>query len=155
MKFVLSVAAGILAAGALLSVAPVPVAPVAAQPQRWIASAAAHRIMHMRHQEHSNAEVAAVIIEAPADKVYEVALQRARNNKQAHVTMVDPARRQLQLREGEHVVTLSIAMLTPEASELYVLATSGGRHHDSSASRIVQAIVNVCIDLRKECRVAQ
>jgi len=134
----------------------VPLAPAAAQ---WVfvARKAAQRIEHMREGQQGNNpgyDFAAVILEAPADKVYAVALDHARKNTAIRVIMVDPATRRLQVAEGDRTATLSVVALNDEVSQLLIAGTAG-RGEDSTSSRVVQAVMRVCMEMKKSCELAR
>jgi hypothetical protein len=131
-------------------------APFVPAEAQWVmvARRAAHRIHAMAEGQQGNQpgyEFASVILEAPADKVFAVAVERARKNNAIRVTMVDQTGRRLQIAEGNRTATLSVVALGDEASQLYVAATGG----DATASRVVQAIMHVCMDMKKDCQVAR
>ena len=134
----------------------VPLAPAVAQ---WVfvARKAAQRIEHMREGQHGNNpgyDFAAVILEAPADKVYAVALERARRNTAVRVVMVDQAARRLQVAEGDRTATVSVVALNDEVSQLLIAGTAA--HGESSTtSRVVQAIMRVCMEMKKSCELAR
>src|SRR5262249_32358967 len=145
-----------LAAVALLTA--VPFAAVEAQTPWVIAGrAAVHRIHHMREAQQANHpgyDFAAVILEAPADKLFAVALDHARKNTMLQLTMIDQAGRRLQVAEGPRTATLNVVPLGDEVSELYIAGTAAPGE-DSSASRVVQAVMRVCAELNKSCQLAR
>lgn len=144
-------ALAVIAAVALVAA---PFAPAEAQ---WVflARKAAQRIHHMTEgggngQPHY--DFATVILEAPADKVYTVALDHARKNTAVQVTMTDPGERRLQIVQGDRVATLKVVSLNNEVSQL-MISGSEGANESPTSSRIVQAIMRVCAELKKECTV--
>jgi hypothetical protein len=153
---VISRAKPALAGIALLTA--VPLAAVEAQtPWVLIGRAAAHRIQHMREGQQGNNpgyDFAAVILEAPADKVFAVALDHARKNTAIRLTMVDQTARRLQVAEGNRTATLSVAALADGVSELYIMGTSAPGE-DSTSSRVVQAVMRVCAEMKKSCELAR
>lgn len=142
------------AAGLMLSV--LPIAPAEAQ---WvfIARRAAQRIHHMAEQGQNGQpgyDVASVILEAPADKVFAVALDHARNNKALRMLMVDPAGMRFQVAEGDRTATLNVIELNNEVSQLMIAGTAG-RGEDPTSSRVVAAIMRVCAEMKKTCSLAR
>ena len=122
-----------------------------------IGRTAAHRIQHMREGQQGNQpgyDFASVILEAPADKVFAVAVDHARKNTAIRVTMVDTGTRRLQVAEGSRTATLSVAALGDEVSELYI-AGSAAPGEGSTSSRVVQAIMRVCAEMKKSCELAR
>ncbi len=135
-----------------------PFAPVEAQtPWVMIGRAAAHRIQHMREAQqggHPGYDFAAVILEAPADKVFAVALDHARKNTAIQITMVDQGARRLQVADGSRTATLNVAPLSDSVSELYIAGTAAPGE-DSTSSRVVQAVMRVCAEMGKTCQLAR
>lgn len=145
-------AAPSLAAGALLMV--LPLAPAEAQ---WVfvARKAAQRIHHMVEQGqngHPGYDFATVILEAPADKVFAVALDHAHNNKALRLMMVDPSGMRLQAAEGDRTATLNVIALSDQVSQLMIAGTAG-RGEDPTSSRVVAAVMRVCAEMKKSCSV--
>ena len=143
-----------LAAGMLL--AAVPFAPAEAQ---WVfvARKAAQRIHHMMEQGQNGQpgyDFATVILEAPADKVFNVALGHARNNKALRLMMVDPTGMRLQVAEGDRTATLNVVALGDQASQLMIAGTAG-RGEDPTSSRVVAAVMRVCAEMKKTCSVGR
>ncbi|WIM14338.1 hypothetical protein [Enhydrobacter sp.] len=142
------------AAGLLLAV--VPFAPAEAQ---WVfvARKAAQRIHHMVEQGQNGQpgyDFATVILEAPADKVFDVALGHARNNRTLRLLMVDPAGMRLQVAEGDRTATLNVVSLGDQTSQLMIAGTAG-RGEDPTSSRVVAAVMRVCAEMKKTCSVGR
>ncbi len=144
-----------LAGIALLTL--LPFAAVEAQtPWVLIGRTAAHRIHHMREARQGSPgyDFASVILEAPADKVFAVALDHARKNIEVQVTMVDQAGRRLRVADGNRTATLDVVPLSDDVSELYIAGTAAPGE-DSTSSRVVQAIMRVCAEFNKSCELAR
>jgi hypothetical protein len=123
----------------------------------FVARKAAQRIHHMVEQGqngHPGYDFATVILEAPADRVFAVALDHARKNRAVRVTMVDQTGRRLQVAEGDRTATLNVVSLNDEVSELMIAGTAG-RNEDSSSSRVVAAVMRVCAEMKKSCSLAK
>jgi hypothetical protein len=148
--------AAVSLAGVLL--AALPFAAVEAQtPWVLIGRAAAHRIQTMRGGQQGNNpgyDFAAVILEAPADRVFAVALDHARRNTAVQVTMVDQVGRRLQVADGSRTATLNVAPLSDSVSELYIMGTAAPGEN-STSSRVVQAVMRVCAEMQKSCQLAR
>jgi hypothetical protein len=134
-----------------------PLAAVEAQtPWVLIGRAAAHRIQHMREAQQGGQpgyDFAAVILEAPADKVFAVTLDHARKNTAIQITMVDQGGRRLQVADGSRTATLNVVPLSDDVSELYIAGTAVPGEN-STSSRVVQAIMRVCAEMKKSCELA-
>lgn len=133
-----------------------PFAAVEAQtPWVLIGRAAAHRIHHMRESQQGNKpgyDFASVILEAPAAKVFAVALDHARKNTAVQVTMVDQAQHRFQVAEGDRTATIHIVPLSDEVSQLYVAGTAGP-NETPTTSRVIAAILRVCNEMQKSCSI--
>ena len=146
MKALTAIAAFVLAAA--------PFAPAEAQ---WVfvARKAAQRIHHMAENAENGRpgyDFATVILEAPANRLFEVALDHARANKAVRLLMVDPGGMRLQVAEGDRTATLNVIALNDQVSQLMIAGTQGPRE-DATTSRVVQAVMRVCVELKKECQV--
>src|SRR5215470_16454364 len=127
-----------------------PSAPVDAQ---WalVARKALGRIQHMREGGQPVYDFASVILEAPADKVFATALELARKNPSVRVVMEDAGQRRLQIAEGDRTATLNVVPFDDHVSQL-LIAGKAGPGEDSTASRVVQAVLRVCKEMNKECQ---
>ena len=148
----LSVVLSILA-GTLLTT--IPFGPADAQ---WVflARRAVGRIHHMAEGSQPGGrpgyDFATVILDAPADKVFATALEMARKNTAVRVVMQDPGQRRLQITEGDRTATLNVVPFSDDVSQL-LIAGQAGPNEDSTASRVVQAVLRVCKEMNKECQV--
>ena len=95
---------------------------------------------------------ATVILEAPADKVFATALAMARKNTAVRVVMQDPGQRRLQITDGDRTATLNVVPFSDDVSQL-LIAGHAAPGEDSTASRVVQAVLRVCKEMNKECQV--
>jgi hypothetical protein len=132
-----------------------PVDPANAQ---WIfvARKALGRIEQMREGGQQGGQpaydFAAVILDAPADKVYATALELARKNTAVRVIMQDPAQRRFQIAEGDRTATLNIVPFSDDVSQL-LIAGHAAPGEGSTSSRVVQAVLRVCKEMGKHCQV--
>ena len=152
----MSVKAKLVLAG-LVGLTTLPTAAVEAQtPWVLIGRTAAHRIQHMREGQQGGPayDFAAVILEAPAAKVFAVALDHARKNIAVEVTMVDQTGRRLRLADGSRTATLNVVPLSDDVSELYISGTAAPGE-DATSSRVVQAVMRVCAEMKKTCELAR
>ncbi len=155
MKASLARRLAVLSSAAGLVLAVLPIAPAEAQ---WvfIARKAAQRIHHMAEQGqngHPGYDFATVILEAPADKVFAVALDHARNNKAVRLMMVDPAGMRFQAAEGDRTATLNVVSLGDQTSQLMIAGTAA-RGEDPTSSRVVAVVMRVCAEMKKTCELA-
>ena len=137
------------------------VAPLEAAQAQWVfvARRALVRIEQFRHEAPGGqpsvaqppVEVATVMLEAPAQRVYAKAVEVARGNAALQLRE-DAARRRLEVSEGPHHVTLSVTSLGKKVSQLMIVA-SVLPSQGSDAGRAVDAVLRVCRELKKTCTV--
>ncbi len=123
---------------------------------QWVAVARAvsGRIQQMQ-QKGANGQggydVATVVIEAPAQKVYETAMQRM----QAHASQVklleqNPRQRIVAFTNGTQTASLQANPLGDKLTQLVVASTLDPAQ-PSATSLVVNSIQNVCSELKVEC----
>jgi len=132
-------------------------APLAPAEAQWVfvARKAAQRIREItteNEQANARSEFVTVIIEAPADRVFSVALETVKKNPNARLLMADSVPRRLQAVEGDRKATLNVAELNDEVAELMVAVTSSMSEPPASP-RIVATVMNLCEQLNKKCTV--
>ena len=76
----------------------------------------------------------------------------ARKNAAVRVVMQDPGQRRLQITDGERTATLNVVPFSDDVSQL-LIAGQAAPGEDSTASRVVQAVLRVCKEMNKECQV--
>ncbi len=135
----------------LLAMALAVATPASAAPWVLIARKATQRIHHM--QEGAQ-DFAAVILEAPAANVYATALDLARKNRQVMILVQDPVAHRLQIQEGDRTATLTVVEFSPEVSQLLIAGTAQAGE-TGTASRVVAAVMRVCAEMKKDCRLDQ
>jgi hypothetical protein len=123
---------------------------------QWVAVARAvsGRIQQME-QKNANGpggyDVATVVIEAPAQKVYDTAIQRL----QAHAAQVkiikqDAKKREVAFTNGAQTASLQANALGDKLTQL-VVASTLDLTEPSATSFVVKSIQNVCAELKVEC----
>lgn len=131
--------------------------PFASAHAQWVfvARKALGRIEQMREGGRSGQpayDFATVILDAPADKVFATALELARKNTAVRVVMQDLGQRRFQIAEGDRTATLNVVPFSDDVSQLLIAGHAGPRE-DSTASRVVQAVLRVCKEMGKHCQV--
>lgn len=129
---------------------------VSAAHAQWVAVAHAvsGRIQQMQQKSaegNGGYDVATVVIEAPAQKVYETALQRL----QAHASQVkvikqDAKKREVAFTNGMQTASLQANLLGDKLTQLIVASTLD-LSQPSATSLVVKSIQNVCTELKVEC----
>jgi len=128
---------------------------VASQAQ-WVAVAHAvsGRIQQMQ-QKNANGpggyDVATVVIEANAQKVYETALQRLQaHSAEVKVVEQNAKRRMVAFTDGRQTASLQANPLGDKLTQLVVASTLDPAQ-PSATSLVVKSIQNVCAELKVEC----
>jgi hypothetical protein len=128
---------------------------VASQAQ-WVAVAHAvsGRIQQMQ-QKNANGpggyDVATVVIEANAQKVYETALQRLQaHSAEVKVVEQNAKRRMVAFTDGRQTASLQANPLGDKLTQLVVASTLDPAQ-PSATSLVVNSIQNVCAELKVEC----
>ena len=123
---------------------------------QWVAVARAvsGRIQRMQ-QKNANGpggyDVATVVIEAPAQKVYETAIQRLQaHSAQVKVIEQNDKKREVAFTNGTQTASLQANSLGDKLTQLVVAATLDPAE-PSATSLVVKSIQNVCIELKVEC----
>jgi len=132
--------------------------PVVAEAQAvFIARKAVQRIHRMTEEGTGGQpgyDFASVVLEAPADKVFAVALDRAQKNRLVRVLSVDPGARRLQVAEGDRTATLNVVEMNDQLSQLMIAGRSRPGE-EAASSQIVAAVMRVCAELKKTCELAR
>lgn len=123
---------------------------------QWVAVARAvsGRIQQMQ-QKNANGpggyDVATVVIEAPAQKVYETAIQRLQaHSGEVKVIEQNARRREVAFTNGTQTASLQANMLGDKLTQLVVASTLDPAG-PSATSLVVKSIQNVCTELKVEC----
>ncbi len=145
----------ILTVGAVLLATLLPFVPAQAQ---WVfvARKALGRIEHMREGQQGGGQpsydFATVLLDAPADRVFTVALDMARKNRTVHVIMQDPAQRRFQVAQGDRTATFNVVPFGDDVSQL-LIAGHAGPGEDATTPRVIEAVLRVCREMGKHCQV--
>ncbi len=95
-------------------------------------------------------DAAAVMIEAPADKVYAAVVNGVRNKEGVRVTSEDAPKRSIQFTNGTQIAGIKVSMLGDNLSHLLVSSAHTGP--DSNAAAMVSdSILRVCKEMQVEC----
>ena len=123
---------------------------------QWVAVARAvsGRIQQMQ-QKNANGpggyDVATVVIEAPAQKVYETAIQRIQaHSSQVKLIEQNAKKREVAFTNGTQTASLQANALGDKLTQLIVASTLDPAE-PSATSLVVKSIQNVCTELKVEC----
>jgi hypothetical protein len=143
--------AAIALAASILATA-LPVAPADAQAV-FVARKVIGRIHHLAESQQTGKpgyDVATVLLDVPADRLYGFAIERARQNKSVRIVMQDPGAHRFQIADGDRTATLTVIAITDQVSHL-VIAGTAGRNEGSTTSMVVGAVMRICKEMGKEC----
>ncbi len=134
------------------------VVPAVAEAQAVFIARKAVQVIHRMAEEGTGGQpgydFASVVLEAPADKVFAVALERARSNRAVRIIMSDPGARRLQVAQGDRTATLNVVEMNDQLSQLLIAGrTRPGEQ--AASSEIVAAVMRVCAELKKACELAR
>jgi hypothetical protein len=123
---------------------------------QWVAVARAvsGRIQQMQQKSEDGKggyDVATVVIEAPAQKVYETALQRIQaHSDKVKIINKDEKKREVAFSNGIQTASLQANFLGDKLTQL-VVASTLDMSQPSATSLVVQSIQNVCTELKVTC----
>jgi hypothetical protein len=140
------------AAGAWLVI--LPVVPAGAQPATPGASTVGrvHQLMQGPGGGKPGLDVASVVLDAPAAKVYETVTGLVHKNTAVRVVKEEPAKRVIVISEGDRTAHLSVIKLGDDLSQLMVVGKAG-TGEDSTSSRVVSRVMQVCKEMQKQCSI--
>jgi hypothetical protein len=97
-------------------------------------------------------QVATVVLDAPADRVYQVATNTANNNQNVTVVSNDPSTMTIKLNEADQSATLKVTVLNKNVSQLMIVGSAPAGENPQT-TRIVNAVLRLCGDLGKTCQI--
>jgi hypothetical protein len=132
--------------------------PMTSADAQWVfvARKAAQRIHHMTEGGvggQPGYDFASVVLEAPADRVFAVALDRAQKNREIRILMSDPVARRLQVAQGDRTATLNVVELNDGVSQLLIAGRSQP-NEQAASSQIVAAVMRICAEMGKTCELS-
>ena len=96
-------------------------------------------------------DVATVIVEVPAQKVFDAVKSRLAKNGQLRVTQTDEARRAVQFTDGRQIGGIQVNVLGDNLAQLMVSTAHPGVPA-SATSTLVERILEVCHELGATCQ---
>ena len=95
-------------------------------------------------------DAAAVMLDAPADKVYAAVLSGVRNKPDLTVTREDPASFLVQFTNGHQIAGIKLSALGENLTHMMISSAHTGTQPDASAL-VLNAVLRVCRDMNVEC----
>jgi len=129
---------------------------IGAQAQ-WVmvARAVAGRVQQMsdRSKDGSGFDVATVVLEANADKVYQTAIKNLSARTDLKITNQDARRRLVQFTNGAQVASLQATSLGEKLTQLVIASNLTATQPDAT-SLVVQGVLKVCKEMYVDCTLA-
>jgi hypothetical protein len=123
----------------------------------FIARHAIGRVEQMSQQQGNGGvayDMAAVMVEVPADKVYAVALRNLSAQPQLRVTAQDQQRRVIQFTNNVQIAGLQVNPLSEKLSQILITSAHTGDQQNVS-SLILERILRFCSEMNVKCSQAQ
>ena len=96
-------------------------------------------------------DIATVLLDARADKVYSTALNMLQANKKWTITRRDDKSRSLEFSDGQRTAGLQISSLDDHLSHLVIVSTSTSGKSDTT-SLVLNGVLRVCKELGVNCQ---
>jgi hypothetical protein len=129
---------------------------VGAQAQ-WVmvARAVAGRVQQIsdRSKDGSGFDVATVVLEANADKVYQTAIKDLSARTDLKISRQDAKKRMVQFTNGVQVASLQATPLGEKLTQLVIASNLTATQPDAT-SLVVQGVLKVCKEMDVECTLA-
>jgi hypothetical protein len=122
----------------------------AATPWAMIARRAIGRVEEPPKGEQAGFDVATVVLNADAAKVYATTVGMLRKNQQVHVTTEDSGHRTVNFTNGKRSAGITVTDLGPRLSQM-VVASAVMPGQESVTFRIVDGILRVCQEMKVTC----
>jgi hypothetical protein len=127
----------------------------AATPWVMLARRAVGRVEQMTQPQKGDQpgfDVATVILNADAAKVYATAVGMLRKSEVVHIEAEDAARRTVQFGNGQRSAGITVTDLGAKLSQLMVASTAMPGQ-DSATMRVVDGVLRVCAAMKVTCSV--
>jgi len=128
---------------------------------QWVmvARRAVGRVEQMSQQSQqpdgASYDTAAVVIEAPAEKVYAAVLRGLSNNQQGvKITSENPQQRLVEFTNGQQIAGIKVSALSDELTHLLISSAHKGNQPDAAAL-VMNSVLRVCAEMKVECSRAQ
>jgi hypothetical protein len=89
---------------------------------------------------------------ASAAKVYATMTSLVHKNTAVRIVKEEPAKLEIVVAEGDRSAHLSVIKLSDDLSQLMVVGKAGPGE-DSTSSRVVSRVLQVCEEMQKQCSV--
>ena len=128
---------------------------------QWVllARRAVGRVEQMSQQSQqadgASYDSAAVMIDAPADKVYAAVLRGLANNTQGvKITSQNEQQRLVEFTNGQQIAGIKVSALGDDLTHMLISSAHKGDQPDAAAL-VLNGVLRVCAELKVECSRAQ
>ncbi len=124
-------------------------------PWGLVAHAAIGRIKHLTQKqngEQAGLDIATVLLNADATKVYATATSMLHKSTIVHVVAEDAVEHSVEFSNGKRTATITVTELGPRLSQLMVASTIQPGQ-ESATIQVVDGIMRVCQELKVVCTV--
>ena len=128
---------------------------------QWVllARRAVGRVEQMSQQspqaDGASYDSAAVMIEAPAEKVYAAVLRGLTNNTQGvRITSENAQARLVEFTDGQQIAGIKVSALGDDLTHLLISSAHRGNQPDAAAL-VLNSVLRVCAEMKVECARAQ
>ena len=109
--------------------------------------------MEMKNSQQPGYDVATVLLEARADKVYSTAVTLLQTHKDWRITRKDDKSRTIEFSDGKLSAGLQINRLEDNLCQLLIVSTGTPGKTDTT-SLVLNAVLRVCKEMGAHCQVA-
>ena len=103
----------------------------------------------------ANYDSAAVMLDAPAPKVYAAVVQGLKNNTQGlTITREDPGAMLVQFTNGQQIAGIKVSALGDDLTHMMISSAHTG-NQPNAAAMVTNAVLRVCKDMNVECSQAR
>ena len=121
---------------------------------QWVmlARRAVGRVEQMSQSQNNGAsyDTAAVMIEAPADKVFAAVMRGVRNNAAVKITSESTDTRTIQFTNGTQIAGIKVSALGDDLSHILVSSAHTGQQ-PNAAALVSDSVLRVCKEMNVEC----
>jgi len=138
---------------AMLGLAALLAASVAEAQWVMVARRAVGRVEQMSQQQDNNGasyDSAAVMLDAPADKVFAAVMRGLGNRSDLKITKQDPGQGLVQFTNGQQIAGIKVSALGDTLSHLLVTSAHSGTQ-PNAAALVSDSVLRVCQEMHVEC----
>lgn len=113
-----------------------------------------HLASQARDPQGQGYDVAVVLLEANADKIYSTALDILRGNPDVTINRTDNGRREIEITDGKVLVGMKVTLFEDHLSQL-LISSSVTPDKPSGTSHVVEKVFRVCQKMGVQCTLAR